>query len=139
MNETRESYIILSKTNDLLELSANYVHQLYPSFSVNYIKQKVMEREKVGSTYIGSGTILLHVISKKIMQEIGLYLFLLQKITWVSKFDQKKHKITKIIILCINPNHLRHNFAHLEWAIDHEFIKKQLSVESKELDVMHKI
>nr|WP_257571328.1 PTS sugar transporter subunit IIA [Tetragenococcus halophilus] len=88
------------------------------------MKQKIMEREEIGDTFVGNGTILLHVISKKIKQEIGLYLFLQEQKRWHSIYSNHEYKINRVIILCINPQYQAHNFKYLNWATEYNFMNK---------------
>lgn len=108
---------------NILDLSVRFLQKILPELSTDDIKQKIMEREKIGDTFIGNRTILLHVISKDIKQEVGLYLFLQNQIDWNSVYSNHDYQINRVIILCVNPQQ-SHYFKYLNWAIENYFITK---------------
>lgn len=121
---TTEVYTLTSLEFDIIDLSVLFLKKIMSELSTDDMKQKIMEREEIGDTFIGNETVLLHVISKKIKQEIGLYLFLQEQKPWHSIYSNHDYKINRVIILCINPQYQAHNFKYLNWATEYNFMNK---------------
>lgn len=130
---TIEACVLTSSKMNILDLSARFLKKILSELTVYDIKQKIMEREQIGDTFVGNGTILLHVISKNIKQEIGLYLFLQKQIAWHSVYSDRDYQINRVIVLCVNPYYSLHHFKHLNWAIENQFMRNVRQWQKEEL------
>lgn len=124
-NKVNEAYVISSSKKPILELSATFIQQWKNDFSQLFIRQKIYEREKIGDTFIGNKTVILHIISKKNVEEFGLYLFLRHQQVWRSVYNNQEHKIDRVIILAVNPKYKEHYFNHIQWATEYDFINNE--------------
>lgn len=113
MPSTAEFYAVVTQTTDILQLAEIYIRKKAPYLSSSYIKRKIIEREKLGETYVGHKTIILHVISTQITADFGLYLFLLNINHWESLYSKKIYPINKVMVMCVNPRFTSPEFKFL--------------------------
>lgn len=106
MQYTDEFYAVVSQTADILSLAEKYVRKKAPYLATDYIRTKIMEREKIGNTYVGGQTIVLHVISSKVTQNYVMYLFFLRLKKWFSRYSNRSYQVNKVMIVVVNPKHV---------------------------------
>ena len=53
MPSTAEFYAVVTQTTDILQLAEIYIRKKAPYLSSSYIKRKIIERERLGETYVG--------------------------------------------------------------------------------------
>lgn len=102
----------LSYHMPLVEL-AQLIKQHCPDLLIQEITDLIISREKVGDTFIGHRTVVLHVVSSKIRNEKCLYISSDTVAKWQSLATKQNHDVEQFIILVVNPKSKTHYFRHL--------------------------
>ncbi|RXT30721.1 PTS sugar IIA subunit [Lacticaseibacillus chiayiensis] len=88
----------------LFELIAEVLHPETLDLTPALVEKLVTEREREGETYIGYGTIILHLISEKVMQTTVLLVKTDSLLNWHSDYSGEVHQINKLVVLAISPH-----------------------------------
>lgn len=120
MQFTNEYYAVVSHFSPIMELAKIYIRKKAAYLSAEYIETKINEREKIGDTYVGNRTIVLHVISEKVTQPFVMYLFLSDSEIWKSLYSNKDYQIDKVMIAVVNPKQLDLSFKFFPKFFDCE-------------------
>lgn len=113
---SREGFVYLDNLsiNNPLPQLVDLVQICEPYLSGSEIKSLILERERIGDTFIGQKTVIFHVTTTILENEFCLYVYSLKTIKWQSLATKNIYKVNKFIILGIDPKSECHCFRRLK-------------------------
>lgn len=108
---------------ELTQLISQYCQDLL----IQEMTDLIIEREKVGDTFIGNRTVVLHVVSSKIRNEKCLYIDSDTVTKWRSLATKQIHEVDQFIVLVINPKSKAHYFKYLSLILQSPMKLKRLT------------
>ncbi|MCP0888029.1 PTS sugar transporter subunit IIA [Ligilactobacillus sp. WILCCON 0076] len=102
----KEAVVIINlKDQDaLFEYATTLCKFFKNNIKINKVRNAIIEREKLGDTYIGNNQLILHIVENGITNNFIVYSKLKRSIHWQSLSSNKKYDINKIIFLGYSDN-----------------------------------
>ncbi|KRO00834.1 hypothetical protein [Companilactobacillus kimchiensis] len=98
------------------------VNFIEPTLKSDEIQRLIDKRNQLGDGLVNDDSLIIHVISKKVLDNIAIYGYLRKTIYWNSEFTNISVNLKKIVILVVNPNLKKGELINLEAFINNEKI-----------------
>lgn len=98
------------------------VNHIEPSLEINEIEGIIQDRDKLGDGLVNSESLIVHVISNKVADNIAVYCYLKNSILWQSKITDLSASVKKAAILIVNPDLKDGRLLNLENFIDNKVL-----------------
>lgn len=102
------------------EKVSQIVNYLEPSLETDEIGEIINTRDKLGDGLVNTNSLIIHVISKKVVNNTAVYCYLRSSILWQSKITNLSANIRRVVILIVNPNLKNGRLLNLENFINNK-------------------
>ncbi|WEV36272.1 hypothetical protein [Lactobacillus sp. ESL0677] len=113
--EIKEQYMTIAPASleELYKSIIAYTQRIESSLDAAEIMAVIKERDEIGEGLVSDDGLIIHVINRKVKQDVITYFSLSKPINYCLKSLKKSFDLDKVVLLVVNPGHQLNKPKHL--------------------------